>query len=251
MDRNEKFRQKLYAQSNNKPKRDSLRTSGVFDADPYVDFVMEHLMNEMEDDEDADPNEFISGMMDNPELAIVFGKSSALSSTQKSTIVIRLIERFNIVKDFDPTPYVDKLAELFAKNELDQLKKFDKEGDFVYDIKGYFKEENFTKEQLHIIQTSFYNRQSGEAKKFQRKLIPTFIFCIFLVLIPPFFIPSFLQKMGWLSIDAGWFSKIGVGLLSLILLFFSIKQLFFIYVENIFKSEKVLLDLHTDDEKPK
>jgi hypothetical protein len=239
MDRNEKFRQKIYAQSREKPKR----ISGGFDADPYVDFVMEHLMNEMEDDEEADPNEFIAGMMENPELAIVFGKSSALSIIQKSTVVMRLIERFKIVKDFDPTPYVDKLIELFTKNEVDKLKKYDKEGDFVYDFKGYFKEENFTKEQLHIIQTSFYERQSENSKKFQRKLIPVFLMSLLLVLVPPFFIPNLIQKMGWLSLDAGWFSKICIGFFSLIVLFFLIKQLFFYYVENIFEAEKKSLNL--------
>jgi hypothetical protein len=245
MDRNEKYRQKLYAQSREKPKR----ISGIFDADPYVDFVMARLIQEMEDDEEADANVFLKDMMDNPELGIVFGKSSALSMIQKSIVVTRLIERFKIMKDFDPTPYVDKLIDLFNKRELDQFKKYDKEGDYVYDFKGYFNEENFTREQLQIIQTSFYDRQSEKADKFKRKLIPVFILSVILVLVPPFFIPNLLQKMGWLSLDAGWFFKIGVGLFSVIVLFFFVKYLFFLYVDTTFKSKKRFLDLDLDDEK--
>jgi hypothetical protein len=237
MDRNEKYRQKLYAQSREKPKK----ISGNFDADPYVDFIMGRLMDGMEDDEDAIANDFLSNMMKNPEFEFIFGKSSALNLVQKSTVVSRLEQRFNIVRDFDPSPYVDKLIGMFNNRQLDQFKKYDKEGDYVYDFKDYFKDENFTKEQLHLIQLNFYDMQSVKAHKIKRKLLPLFITGILLVFVPPLFIPSFLQKMGWLSIDAGWFSKIGVGLLSLIVLFFLIKQLFFTYVDSFFKSEKNLI----------
>jgi hypothetical protein len=238
MDRNEKFRQKLYAQSSNKPKRDSLRTSGNFDPNPYVDFIMAQLMEEMEDDKEADPNDFLSEMMENPKFEIIFGKSSALSLAQKTMVVSRLEQRFRIAKDFDPTPYVDKLLDLFGKHELDQFKKYDEAGDFEYDFDDYFKEENFTKEQMNLIQLSFYEKQFKRSKKITKTVIPAFILGILLVFVPPFFIPNLLQKMGLLSVDAGWLLKIGVGILSLIMIFFLVTKLFLIYVDSMFKSKK-------------
>jgi hypothetical protein len=241
MDRNEKYRQKLHAQSKDKPKRDAFKISGGFDPDPYVDVIIERLEEEMDNEIEADPNEFIKDMDRNPKLEIIFGKSSALNSVQKSFVITRLIDRLSIAKDFDSTPYIDELVELFDSGQFDQFKKFDKEGDFVYNFNDYYKDENFTKEQFKLIQSGFYKRQSGKASNMTKKLIPLFVLGILLVFIPPFFIPSFLQKMGWLSIDAGWFSKIGVGLLSLIVIFFLIKQLFFTYVDSFLKSEKNLI----------
>jgi hypothetical protein len=243
MDRNEKYRQKLYAQSKDKPKRDALKISGGFDPDPYVDVIMESMMDEMEDHVDEDTPDFLSNMDKNPHFDIILGKSSVLSLTQKSLVITRLKERMMLAQGFDPTPYVDELVELFDNKQFDQFKKFDDEGDFVYDFKNYYKDKNFTKEQFTLIQSGLYKRQSGKARNITKKLIPPFVLGILLVFIPPFFIPNFLQKIGWLPIDAGWFLKISVGLLSLIVLFFFIKYVFLRYVDNKLKSEKQLLKL--------
>jgi hypothetical protein len=238
MDRNEKYRQKLYAQSKEKPKRDAFTISGGFDPNPYVDVIMESMMDEMEDLEEGETPEFFLNLDKNPHFDIILGKSSMLSLTQKSLVVTRLKERMLLAQSFDPTPYVDELIELFDNKQFDQFKKFDDEGDFVYNFNDYYKDENFTKEQFTLIKSGFHKKQSGKAKMFSRKLIPLFIFCVLLVIIPPFFIPNFLQRMGWLSVDAGWFLKIGVGILSLIMIFLLVKKLFLMYIDSMFKSKK-------------
>ena len=198
-------------------------------------------MEEEIEDEDVEPNDFLSNLMENPKLAIIFGKGSALNTAQKALVLAHLNDRIRIAKTFNPQPYVDKLMEIHDTDEFDEFEKQDTDGDTIFDFEEYFKAENFTKEQLALIEIGFYKRQSGNATTLSKKFRLLFFISVLFIIIPPFFIPNLLQRLGWISVDAGWFTKIVIGLLSLILLFLLTRKLFGMYANKVLKAENLLI----------
>ena len=237
MDRNDKIKQKYYEK---KPSNNKVIYTGNFDPSPYVDIIFEK-MGEAAEDEDVEPNDFMSNLMENPKLAIIFGKGSALNMAQKALVLAHLNDRIRIAKTFNPQPYVDKLMEIYDTDEFDEFEKQDNDGDTIFDFEEYFKAENFTKEQLALIEIGFYKRQSGNATTLSKKFRPLFFISVLFIIIPPFFIPNLLHRFGWISADAGWFTKISIGIVSLVILFLVLRQLFGLYADKVIRAENLLL----------
>lgn len=238
MDRNDRIKQKYHIQKSFNPKRDVMRASENFDPDPYVDVILDNMAEEMEYNKDG-LEDFLLNLTENPKLEIIFGKASVLNKAQKSMVIEHLRYRVKAVRELDSTPYVDELVTLFNNRDFDQFKNYDDDGDVFYDFSDYFEDQNFTREQLDLIEAKFYERQKATSKKFSWRLFFPTIISILTVIILPFFIPNFMQRLGLLSLNAGWFAKIGVGVVSLAILFFLMKKLLLMYVIKVLKAKKI------------
>ena len=226
MDRNEQFRKRLEKQMSKPTKRDlPLRTTN-FDPTPYADLIMDIFAH------DADEMQsFMLTMTENPKLSTILGKTSVLSAAQKSKVMFEFTRRVMVFQDFDPTPFVDELVDLYDKKEFEQFKKVDKDGSTKFDFSAYFKQHDFTKEQISLINEQFLNRQSERTISNRKKLFLPSLIVLVMIVVPPFFIPNLLQKLGLLPSDAGWFLKIVVGLISVFMLYQIAVRAFAKYVD--------------------
>ena len=222
MDRNDKFRKQLERRLNKSDKKNHYRSDG-FEPSAYVDFIMDKIKY----DAPADIKKYLANMFDNPDFSIIFGKSSALTLSQKTMISDEFSKRILALTEFDTTPYVNGLSELFEENGIKQFRQLDEDGEYYYDFNPYLAPYNLTREQKEAVTSAFMNRQHESASKMTRKLTFPLIICVALVVIPPFFIPNQMQRMGWLSADTGWFFKIFIGIVSVVLLFFIVRILFY------------------------
>ena len=216
MDRNEAFRKRLDIK---------LNKSG-FDPTPYVDIIMERI--DYQDVEDI--KELMDDVLTDPSFDFIFGKSSLMNTTQKAKTGEQLLHRITAVQNFDPEPHAEALMGIYGTPEFNQYMQFDEDGDEELNFHPYFDKHHLTSEQRDFIFETFIDLQddkssgydildNGLSKK-QRSI--TYLFILGLIIIPPFFIPNLLQRLGWLPSDTGWLLKIGVGIISLIVLFFII-----------------------------
>ena len=225
MARNELSRKKFEVKRN-RPER--------FDATPYVDIIMDKL-----EEGDANLMLFLTTVTDNPHFNFIFGKSSVLNTSQKSQILTAFADRLNAIQDFDSTEYVEELTNMYETSELDKFAKLDEDGNKRYDFMPYFEQYNLTKEQKAQVMEDFYERQLQSAKAGRKKILPLILLSIVLIIIPPFFIPNFLQKMGFLPESTGWLMKIFIALLSVVVLYFLVTRLFAKAIKRILTKEKV------------
>lgn len=216
MDRNEAFRKRLDIKLN----------KGSFDPTPYVDIIMERI--DYEDVEDI--QEFMDDVLTDPSFDFIFGKSSLMNTTQKAKTGEQVLQRVVAIQGFDPEPHAQALMDIYETPEFDQYREFDEDDDELFNFHPYFDKDNLTKEQGDLIFETFIDLQSDKSSgydildsglsKKQRSI--SYLFILGLIIIPPFFIPNLLQRLGWLPSDTGWLLKIGVGIISLIVLFFII-----------------------------
>ena len=94
MDRNEKFRRRLENKLNQPIKKESFVSKQNFDASPYVDIILDRMAEE-DDDIDA-TQDFIDGLMTNPDFAFILGKTSVLNQLQKTKVLQELMHRLMI-----------------------------------------------------------------------------------------------------------------------------------------------------------
>lgn len=219
MDRNEEFRKRLDKRLNRTVVSGRFGNKKGFDPTPYVDILMEKVY--YEDVEDL--QEFIDDVLEDPRFDFIFGASSLLNIDQKSNTAAMLLQRVDAYQDFDPQPHVDDLLGIYGTPAFDKYIEFDDEDDEEYNFEPYFADYDFTKEQKELISDAFLDLQIEKHRELEPSFSPKqqfvhrFLFVIF-VLLPPFFIPNLLQRFGLLPSDAGWLLKIGVGIVSLIVL---------------------------------
>lgn len=219
MDRNEQFRKKIEARLN-KSSRIGTRLHSDFDPSPYVDIIMDKL----NEDENLD----LTAVLDvskNAQFNFIFGKSSALNSTQKQEVMLAFTNRVLALQDFDTSIYVNELSDMYGTPEFAQFSTTDDEGNKALDLGLYFNRYDLTKEQKELIATDFLEKQHKGAIANRKKIFPYLLLTIGLVLVFPFFVPNLLQKMGVLSADTGWLFKIFITLLSGIILFMASKKI--------------------------
>jgi hypothetical protein len=248
MDRNEEFRKRLDKRLN---KGRSIHKGG-FDPTPYVDILMERV--DYEDEEHIeDLQEFMDYVLEDPAFDFIFGKSSLMNTDQKSHTAAMLLARVHAYHDFDPEPHAQSLMDIYGTPAFDKyLESDDEEDEEYYDFEPYSAEHSLTKEQKHLVEGAFYNLQRGKSANNKGKKVrdveivkPKYAFRILLltivvVVLPSFFIPNLLQRFGWLPPDAGWLLKIGVGMLSLIALFFSFSKVLQIILNRALKKRDKL-----------
>ena len=236
MDRNEKFRRRLENKLNQPIKKESFVSKQNFDASPYVDIILDRMAEE-DDDIDA-TQDFIDGLMTNPDFAFILGKTSVLNQLQKTKVLQELMHRIMIAQEFDPEPYGKELSDMWGTPAFDQYKNTDSDDSQLYNFDAFFEQHNFTREQKEMVRESFHALQSIKAGKNRWKLIIPFLIAAAMVVVTPFFIPNFLQQIGWLSKDSGWFIKILIGIISLIPLFYIAKTFFLISTKIILNRAK-------------
>jgi hypothetical protein len=212
-----------------------------------VDILMERV--DYEDyNEVEDLQEFIDGVLEDPEFDFIFGKSSLMNTDQKSHTAAMLLERIDAYHDFDPEPHAQSLMDIYGTPAFDKYLETDEDDDDeYYDFEPYSAEHALTKEQKYLVEGAFHNLQRGKSATRKGKnasdgeiVKPKYAFRILLltiivVVLPTFFIPNLLQRFGWLPPDAGWLLKIGVGILSLIVLFFSFTKVLQIILNRALK----------------
>jgi hypothetical protein len=241
MDKNEELRRRLEKKKKDLLKQDrsmSVQTE-AFDPSPYTDIIMDKFIHQDLDRGD-DPTAFMTGLPTNPEYDFIFGKSSVLNASQKAKIVRDLMERVLIAKEFDAEPYAKELLNLYGTPAFDVYKKENEKGEKDIDLTDYYAKYNWTKEQKQLVLSLFLDLQSEKAKKGLNKVIYPFFISAAFVLIPPFFIPNTLQRLGWLASDTGWFLKIVVGIISGIVLYFIVKKLFIIKMQSLLNKKLVV-----------
>ena len=148
---------------------------------------------------------------------------------------MELANRLAALQGFDSAVYLEELTDLnmFGSPEFEKFQTVDKDGLKTFDFDLYFEQYDLTREQKTIIIEDFYKLQSERAKIGRRKVGPTLLLSLVLIIIPPFFIPNLLQKWGVLPENTGWLMKIFIGLLSLIVLYFFISRLTSIIINRI------------------
>ena len=240
MDRNEEFRKRLDKRLN----KGGLLSKRGFDPTPYVDILMEKI--DYEDYEDAEElKEFIDEVLQDPAFDFIFGSSSLLSVEQRTKTAFMLLKRIRAFHDFDPEPHAEGLMDIYKTPAFDQYLEIDEEdGQEYYDFEAYYAEYDFTKEQKEMIESAFDDQLREKTVVYKGERLsdteigsPKYAFwalavLIIVVIIPPFFIPNLLQHFGWLPSDAGWLMKIGVGIISLIVLFFGFKKVLKFFVNR-------------------
>ena len=234
MDRNEKFRRRLENKLNQPIKKESFVSKQNFDASPYVDIILDRMAEE----EDDDAQDFIDGLRTNPDFAFILGKTSVLNQLQKTKVLQELMHRLMIAQEFDPEPYAKELSDMWGTPAFDQYTKTDTDDKEQLELDAFFEQHNFTREQKEMVRESFYDLQSEKAGKNRRKFTIPFLITTAMVVVPPFFIPNFLQRIGWLSQDSGWFMKILIGIISVIPLFYIAKTFFLISAKIILNKLK-------------
>jgi hypothetical protein len=250
MDRNEEFRKRLDKRLN----KGGLVSKRGFDPTPYVDILMERV--DYEDyDEVEDLQAFIDDVLEDPAFDFIFGKSSLMNTDQKSHTAAMLLERIDAYHDFDPEPHAQSLMDVYGTPAFDKYLETDdddEEEDYddeeYYNFEPYFAEHALTKEQKYLVEGAFHNLQRGKSptrkgKNVEEIVSPKYAFRLLLitiavVVVPSFFIPNLLQRFGWLPCDAGWFMKIGVWILSLIVFFFSFTKVIQVFVNRALKKNK-------------
>ena len=152
-----------------------------------------------------------------------------------------LAHRLGTLQGFDSAMYLEELTDLnmLGSPEFGKFQTVKKDGEKTFNFDLYFEQYDLTREQKTIIIEDFYKLQSQRASIGRKKVGPTLLLSIALILIPPFFIPNLLQKMGILPESTGWLSKIFIGLLSLIVLYFFISRLTSIIINRILEKEKI------------
>ena len=239
MDRNEKFRKRLEQRLENKQNQLSQKALSVpkrhFDPTPYVEIIFDKMA---EEDEDT-INIFMDNLYDNPDLTVIFGDASLLSNSQKSEVMEELMQRISTAQTFDREPYVKELIAVFGTSDFDKYEKIDKNGKKQYDFDSFLDKYDLKREQKSVIIELFYKRHRERGREFKRVLSIPFLMCLLLVIIPPFFIPNFLQKIGWLSSDVGWLTKILVGIISAGVLFFVAKTFFIKFIIHTIRKKNI------------
>ena len=136
---------------------------------------------------------------------------------------------------------------IYGTPEFNQYMQFDEDGDEELNFHPYFDKHHLTSEQRDLIFETFIDLQddrssgydildNGLSKK-QRSI--SYLCILGLIIIPPFFIPNLLQRLGWLPADTGWLLKIGVGIISLIVLFFSFSKALQIILNRALKKNRL------------
>ena len=243
MDRNEEFRKRLDKRLNRTVVSGRFGSKRGFDPTPYVDILMEKSYYE-DVQYDDDLQEFIDDVLEDPQFDFIFGPSSLLNTDQKTKTATMLLQRIHTYQNFDPEPHADGLMGIYGTPAFDKYIEFDEDGDGEeeYNFEPYFANYDFTKEQKELIVDAFSDLQIERLQEiepildigFKQRIVNVFIFLIF-ALLPPFFIPNFLQRLGWLPSDAGWLLKIGVGIVSFIVLFIVVIKVIGIWAKRTLK----------------
>ena len=248
MDRNEQFRKRLEKKLNQTLDKESRK----FDPTPYVNILMNEVHWENEDEEEIEDS--IDAINTNPDLDFILGRSSLLSNVQKEMVVKAFQHRLTAIFEFDPLPFANELVEIWDTMAFEKYKIVDEDGDVSFDFSTFHKKNNFTKEQQSLVEDYFFeqigyededeynlglqkaNDQIIADKKSQLiyHVIALLLIVIF-VITPSFFIPNYLQSIGWLAPTAGWFMKIAVGIMSLIALLFIGTKLLNFVAKYVFK----------------
>jgi hypothetical protein len=251
MDRNEKFRRRL----ENKLNQTLNRGTGKFDPTPYVNILMDKVHWEDEDPEEIEDS--IDDINTDPDLDFILGRSSLLNNAQKDMVVKGFKHRLTAIFEFDPLPFANQLAEIWDTKEFEKYKIVDEDGDVSFDFTEFHEKNNFTKEQKSLVEDYFFEqigyededeynlsveKSTAELAATNKKaesigLIIVFLLIAIFVVTPSFFIPNYLQNIGWLAPTAGWFMKIAVGIMSAIALLFIGIKLLNLVAKHVFKIE--------------
>jgi hypothetical protein len=253
MDRNEKFRRRL----ENKLNQTLNKGTGKFDPTPYVNILMDKVHWEDGDSEEIEDS--IDDINTDPNLDFILGRSSLLSNAQKDMVVKAFQHRLTAVFEFDPLPFANELVEIWDTKAFEKYKIVDEDGDVTYDFTEFNEKHNFTKEQKSLVEDCFFeqigyededeynlrfekdaaqfaaNKKAADKKAKLVGLAVVLLLIALFVVTPSFFIPNYLQKIGWLAPTAGWFMKIAVGIMSAIALLFIEIKLLNLVSKHVFK----------------
>lgn len=249
MDRSEKFKKRLANKLNLLINQDGLGPHRIFDPTPYVDIMMDKIY--WEDPVELDDS--IDDIPTNPEFDFILGRTSLLNLNQKQLVVKALERRLNAIVNFDPSVLANELVDLQDTPEFDQY--IDEDDEDGYDFTTFFDKHRLTKEQRQMVSEFFYEQIRGDGEehyderaagieKIRQAIEPQnkfFVYSIILFLlaiiaVPPFFIPNYLQRIGWLSADTGWFFKIFIGGISAFILFKIVATIFNMLVNKALKN---------------
>lgn len=233
MDRNDKFKKRIENKLNQPNKKATMLPKVDFDASPYVDMIIDKMTEE----DGQEMTDFMGGLLTNPRFDFIFGKSSVLSTNQKTKVAFAFTHRLLALQDFDPTPFSKELAGMWGSPEFEQFWVTGKDGAKTLNFDLYFEKYNFTREQKAMIIEDFHDIQKLLSKRNRVAIIIPFFIALLIVVVPPFYIPNFLQRLGWISPDAGWFIKITIGLVSGVVLFYLAKIIFTTLVDYLLKKQ--------------
>ena len=140
--------------------------------------------------------------------------------------------------------FLQAVSKIYDRNQVDVMKSNstlveDLDGKKQYDFDSFLDKYDLKREQKSVIIELFYKRQRERGREFKRVLSIPFLMCLLLVIIPPFFIPNFLQNIGWLSSDVGWLTKILVGIISAGVLFFVAKTFFIKFIIHTIRKKNI------------
>jgi hypothetical protein len=244
MDRNEEFRKRLDKRLN----KGRLISKGGFDPTPYVDILMEKTYY----DDAEDLQELIDDVMTDPKFDFIFGHSSLLNTDQKTQTAAMMLERVIAAQEFDPKPHAQDLLDIYGTPAFDKyIEHSDEEDDEeFYDFEPYYADYSFTKEQKELISEAFEDMQYEKLYKNKKSDLPVskargLLSCLLIcgALVFGFLTPNLLQRFGYLPSDAGWLIKIGVGLISVIILFLVAAKIIQIIANRALKKIRRLNDL--------
>ncbi len=187
-----------------------------FDPDPYVDIIFEKLLKNTEEEF---LYEEVSKVFRDPSFDFILGKSSVLSAAQKQSVVNALLYRVEARQDFDPEPYADEfIAKTLSNAEKNHSQKNVSTELSPQGIEDFLENYNLTEEQEIMVIEVVRKKLKPASSSIVTML---FILIVFLaiVLISPFYVPNYLQSIGFLAPDSGWVMKIFIGLVTAVVFF--------------------------------
>jgi hypothetical protein len=246
MDRNDKFRKRL----ENKLNQTISKGSSKFDPTPYVNILMDNT--HWEDDDEEELEDSVKEIANNPDLDFILGHSSVLNMAQKQMVAKEFQHRLNAIFEFDSSPFVNELLEIWETKEFDKYKYTYEDGEEEIDLKEFYKKHRLTKEQKARVEEHFfeeigYSDEDTDDEKFYKPVlvqnppigkkdkIAFALLVLIFVVTPAFLIPNYLQRIGWLAPNTGWFMKIAVGIMSAIALAFIWQRLINFFATRVFK----------------
>jgi hypothetical protein len=169
-----------------------------------------------------------------------FFKKHQLSPSQQKAVLDALTQTIEAEENFKPSPNILELYDLWTHKQFHYFfKNTDTQSLSMtpndFDFSRYFDEKKIPIWQRDKIIEGFQLYMNAKARENRKKIIVPLLVCFGGALVLAFLTPMILQKLGWLSPDAGWGVKTVNVIGSFIFLFLIAKRV------NNFWLNKVLL----------
>jgi hypothetical protein len=275
MDRNEKFRRQLANKLNQSITRDSSVQQQNFDPTPYVDILMDKIywedadVDDIEDSiEEMSSDSELDFILGGSSLMNLKQKQTVIKALQQRVNAIIGFDPEPFSNKLLAIWDTAEFKQYIVKDDDDD------DDEVLYDFTTFYNKHNLTKEQGALVKQYFLkeigddedeeddydenydeeddydedydeedkvDNEAGKVKEALATQHPIKVYTILIlsfviVVILPFFIPNYLQRIGWLSLDTGWFFKIFIGAVSAFIFFKIAGTIFRMFINRALKN---------------